>query len=88
VHWCCITAHLYEEQISTGVNAMSQACCEPVMQSSTEQWESLFALALAAMNWCYINANLYEEQISLGVFAVTQGCCQPGDLGFTLNPVI
>jgi len=88
MNWCCITAHLYEEQTSTGAIAVTQACCEPVMQSSTEQWKSLFALTIAVMNWCYINANLYEEQISIGTFAVTQGCCQPGDLGFTLNPVI
>ena len=32
--WCCITANLYEEQISIGVIAVAQACCEPVL---TEQ---------------------------------------------------
>ena len=26
VHWSCITAHLYEEQISIGVSALAQAC--------------------------------------------------------------
>ena len=37
VLWCCITAHLYEVQISIGVFAMAQACREPVLQRSTEQ---------------------------------------------------
>ena len=33
----CVCAHLYEEQISIGVNAVTEACCEPFLQSSTEQ---------------------------------------------------
>ena len=37
VHWSCNTAHLYEEQISIGVIAVAQACCEPVLHSNTEQ---------------------------------------------------
>jgi len=37
VLWCCITAHLYEEQISIGVISAPHACCGPVLQSSTEQ---------------------------------------------------
>ena len=40
VHWCWdFTAHLYEEQILIGVIALTQACCQAVLQSSTEQWE-------------------------------------------------
>ncbi len=62
VHCCCITAHLYEEQISIGVIAVGQTCCEPVLQSSTEQWGSYFALASAAVHCCCITAHLYEEK--------------------------
>ena len=36
VHWCWVTAHLYEEQISISVTAVTH-CCEPVLQDSTEQ---------------------------------------------------
>ena len=41
VHNCWLTAHLNEEQISIGVIAVTQACCEPVLQSSTEQWKCI-----------------------------------------------
>ncbi len=37
VHWCWVTAHLHEEHIFTDVIAVTQACCQPVVQSSTEQ---------------------------------------------------
>ncbi len=37
VHWSCITAHLYGEQISIGVIAVAQGFCEASLQSSTEQ---------------------------------------------------
>jgi len=70
VHWFCITAHLYEQQISTGVTPVAQACCKPVLQSSTEQWGSFSALTSAAVHWFYITAHLYEQQISIGVIAV------------------
>ncbi len=77
VLWFCITAHLYEEQISIGAVTVAQACCEPVLQSSTDKWGSYFALTSAAVLWCCISANLYEEQISIGVIAVAQACCDP-----------
>ena len=47
------------------------ACCEPVLQSITEQWGLHHALTSAAVHWCCITAHLYEEQISIGVNAVT-----------------
>ena len=28
VHWCRVNAHLYEDQVSLGVTAVTQACCE------------------------------------------------------------
>ena len=77
MHWCCITAHLHEEQISICVTAVAQACCEAVLQSSPEQWGSYFALTSAAVHWCCITAHLHEEQISIGVTAVAQACCEP-----------
>ena len=58
---------MYEEQISIGVIAVAQACCEPVLLSSTEQQGSYFALTSAAVHWCCITAHLYEGQISIGV---------------------
>ncbi len=63
VLWCCINAHLYEEQISIGVIGVAQACCEPGLQSSTEQQGNYSALTSAAVLWCHITAHLYEEQI-------------------------
>ena len=77
VHVCWLTAHLCEEQISIGVFAVTQVCCEPVLQSTTEQWGMHFALTSAAVHFCWLTAHLYEEQISIGVFAVTQVCCEP-----------
>jgi len=70
--WCCITAHMYEEQISQGAIAMTQSCFEPDLQSSNEQWGSYLALTSAAGLWCCITVHLYEKQISIGVFALTQ----------------
>ncbi len=51
-HWCWVSAHLYEEQVSIGVGAVTQACCELVLQSSTEQWGMHFALSSAAQHCC------------------------------------
>ena len=63
-------------KISIGVIAVAQGCCEPVLQSSTEQWESYSALTSAAVRWSCINAHLCEEQISIGITAVAQACCK------------
>ena len=51
---------------------MAQACCEPVLQSSIQQWGSYIALTSVALLWCCITANLYEEKISIGVIALAQ----------------
>ncbi len=59
-----------------GVVAVAQACCEPVLQSSIEQWGSYFALTSAAVLWCCIIAHLYEEQISISLIAVAEACCE------------
>ncbi len=72
VHECWVTAHLYGEQISIGVIAVTKTCCEPVLQSSTEQWELHFALTRHAVHWCCLTANLYEQQTSIFGVAVAQ----------------
>ncbi len=56
---------------------MTQACCEPVLQSTTEQWGMHFALISAAVLLSWLTAHLYEEQISTGAIAMTQACCEP-----------
>ena len=73
VHWCCITVHLCEEQISIGVFTVNQGCCEPVLQGSDEQWMSYLVLTSASVHWCCNTVHLCEEQISIGVFAVKEG---------------
>ena len=77
VHNCWLTAHLNEEQISIGVIAVTQACCEPVLQSSIEQREIHFAQTSAAVYICWFSPHLYEEQFPIGVIAVIQACCEP-----------
>ena len=76
VHCCWLTAHLYEEQISIGVIAVTQTCCEPVLQSSTEQWGMHFAQISAAVHSSWLTAHLYEGQVFTGVIAKTQACCE------------
>ncbi len=77
VHWWWVTAHLYEQQIFIGVIAVTQACCEPVLQSSTGQCVMHFANTSAAVHWWWVTAHLYEQQIFIGVIAVTQASCEP-----------
>ncbi len=64
VHWCWVTAHLYEEHTSIGVIALTLGCYEPVLQISLEQGRMLFAKNSVAVHWCWVTAHLYEEQIS------------------------
>ncbi len=77
VHWWWVTAHLYEQQIFSGVIAVTHACCEPVLQSSPVQWQMHLANTCAAVHWWWITAHLYEQQIFSGVIAVTHECCEP-----------
>ena len=77
LHFCSLNAPPYEEQTSIGATAGTQACCEPVLQSSTEQWEMYFAQTSAALHFCWLNAPPYEEQTSIGATAGTQACCEP-----------
>ena len=77
VHLCCVTAHLSGQQSSLGVIAVTQTSCEPILQSSTEQWGIQFALPSVAVHGCCVTAHLYEEQIFIGVIAETQTSCEP-----------
>ncbi len=78
LHLSFLTAHLYQEKISTGAIAVTQACCEPVLGSTTEQWEMHSAAQTSvALHLSCLTAHLYEEQISIVAIAVTQACCEP-----------
>ena len=37
VHWCRVNAHMYEDQVSLGVTAVTQACCELALQNNNDQ---------------------------------------------------
>lgn len=43
VDWCWVAAQLYDQEIFAGVSALTYACCQPALQSSTEQWKIHFA---------------------------------------------
>ncbi len=49
VQFCGLTAHLYGEQISIGVIAVTQACCEPVLHGPPA---SLDSCRDTAQIWC------------------------------------
>ncbi len=73
---CCsaldsITADLYEEQTFTAVIAMSQSCCQVVLQRSTEQWRVHSAKIRCCSALDSITADLYEEQTFTTVIALS-----------------
>ncbi len=72
-----VAATLNEEQTYSGEIAVTQACCQSVLQSSTEQWGMHVALSSAGMQYWWVTAHLCEQQMLIGVFAVTQACCRP-----------
>jgi len=68
-----------------------QACCKPVLQSSSEQWALHFAMDSAAVHWWRvtehpsekgsahqwrISAHLHQELKVASETELTQGCCQ------------
>ncbi len=75
--WWWVTAYLYEQQIFSRAIAVTQACCESVLQSSPVQWQMHLANTSAAVHWWWVTAHLYEQQIFSGVIAVTHACCEP-----------
>ncbi len=56
--------------------AMTQVCCESVLQSSTEQWGMHSAQTSAAVHFSWPTAHLHEKQVFTGVTALTQACCE------------
>ncbi len=76
LHWCWVTAHLYEQQIFVGVIAVIKACRQRVLQSSTEQWGLYYDLNSVAVHWCWLTAQLCEQQIPIGELAMPQACCK------------
>ncbi len=70
-----VGAHLYEQHTCTGAFAMTQACCQPVLHSSTERLGEHFANTRIAVHWLWGSAHLYKQQTFTG--AMTQACCQP-----------
>ncbi len=70
-------AIMYQQQILIGVDAVIQAFCWHVLNSSPELWGMHFASNSVAVHWRWIAAHLYEQQIFKGVFAVTQASCRP-----------
>ncbi len=71
MHGFCIIADLCEQQIIIGEIAVSQGCCQPVLQSSIVQWRMHVAKSSVAVHWFCITADLYEQQIIIGVNAVS-----------------
>jgi hypothetical protein len=59
----CCSALVYGEQMSIGVFAVTQACREPGLQSSTQHWGVFFAKPSNAVHWCWLNAHLNGEQM-------------------------
>ena len=65
-----------------GVLAVTQACSEPVFQSSTQQW----GVGGVGGGFCHFQccsalvldgSHLSGEKIPIGIFAVTHACCEP-----------
>ncbi len=77
MHLSWLTSHLYEEQISIGAIAVTQACCEPFLQNTTEQWGMHFAQPSAGLDLSWLIAHLYEKQFSIEAVARIQACCEP-----------
>ena len=61
VQCCLVTADLYRQGIFKGVLAVPQACCQPVLDSSIEQWGIHFVKSCAAVHWCWVTADLYGQ---------------------------
>ena len=68
---------MYLEQVSLRVSAATQACCQPVLHSNTEQGTTLFCkdqcgTALKVGHCTHVfRASLHS------CFAATAACCQP-----------
>ena len=56
---------------------VTQGYCEPVLQSSTEQWGVHSSKTSVAVHWSWVSAHLFEQQVFIGAMAVTQGYYEP-----------
>ena len=76
-------AIMYQQQILIGVDAVIQAFCWHVLNSSPELWGMHFASNSVAVHWRWIAAHLYEQQISIGVIGLAQASCEANLQGIT-----
>jgi len=67
VLWGGVFAHLCKEQTFVNAAAAIQACCGPVLQSSTQQW---------GMPCAEVTAHLCAKRIFMSAVASSQACCQ------------
>ena len=83
VHWWWISAHLCEQQAFIGVIAVTQACCEPVLQSSIGQCGTQFAKTRAAVLLWWITARLQHlgKQLLHLQFLATDSARTGGGVG-------
>ena len=76
----CGTAHLYEEQISTGVFAETQPCCQLDLHNGTEQEAIVFCQGLHEDHPENQNVRLTEEDDVLEVKRKGQWIKEDGDV--------
>ncbi len=74
VHWCWVTAHLYEPQIFIDGIAMTQACCEPVLQSWFSQCIPYCSVLLCKPG---SQQALYHCSYTYEYLPFTQVCSEP-----------
>ena len=76
MQFCWVAEHLYDEQTSIGVIAVTQGCCDPVLHNSIEQWRLYFALKSAALHWRWVRVfhheACYPKQNKLGICIYTK----------------
>ena len=71
VHFCWVTAYLYDEFIFTGVTTMTHCLLSACFAEQHEQSGMHFALNRAAVHLSWVTTHLYEELISIGVTVET-----------------
>ncbi len=71
VHWCWVTSHLYEQQIYIGLFALANACCQPALQSSTEQLRCFLTKSVLQCTGVGSLHSCLHSRSSIDVTAVT-----------------
>ena len=77
-----LMAQLYEEHISVGAIAVTQACCEHVLSTTTEQWGMQFAQTSGSVLFCWespLSSSALQNRLSAGLCHCS---CTYGDLLF------